>query len=345
MRHASRLRTTFVGVVLGIALLSLAQAHAQNWDTDKPATDTAANVFAPTVRADRSGMSQREWLDASALSYASAGRLPAAPAPPRAPPLPAVDGINAKIDGFGGGASSTNSFYGTSGSLSLPIGQRYGLQIDSGATSANGTVAWGPAAHLFWRDPAVGLLGAFGSYSHWSSADAANVGAISVNVSRAAAEGEAYWGRWTLRGLAGIETVHVNAPVMPGGPAVSVPDRFFDAVSVSYYVTDNFELSIGHTYQFGQNALTLGSEYGFALGGGRMASLFAEGVMAEGGDNAVLAGVRLYFGQHDKTLIDRQRQDDPESGWHRPGYGGFRGGYRGGGYRSWDRGGCRSESC
>jgi hypothetical protein len=67
MRHASRLRTTFVGVVLGIALLSLAQAHAQNWDTDKPATDTAANVFAPTVRADRSGMSQREWLDVTPL--------------------------------------------------------------------------------------------------------------------------------------------------------------------------------------------------------------------------------------------------------------------------------------
>jgi hypothetical protein len=25
----------------------------------------------------------------------------------------------------------------------------------------------------------------------------------------------------------------------------------------------------------------------------------------------VLGGVRIYFGQHDKTLIDRHRQDDP----------------------------------
>jgi hypothetical protein len=57
----------------------------------------------------------------------------------------------------------------------------------------------------------------------------------------------------------------------------------------------------------------LGAEHGFALGGGRMASLFAEALFAEGGSNAVLAGLRVYFGQHDKTLIDRHRQDDPSN--------------------------------
>jgi hypothetical protein len=31
------------------------------------------------------------------------------------------------------------------------------------------------------------------------------------------------------------------------------------------------------------------------------------------GSNAVLAGLRVYFGQHDKTLIDRNRQDDPSN--------------------------------
>jgi hypothetical protein len=92
----------------------------------------------------------------------------------------------------------------------------------------------------------------------------------------------------------------------------SVPNRFFDWVLASYYVTDNFKLSIGHLYTFGHNRLTLGSEYGFALGGGRMASLFVAALFAEGGNNAVLGGVRFYFGQRDKPLIDHHRQDDPE---------------------------------
>src|SRR5262249_58453793 len=91
-----------------------------------------------------------------------------------------------------------------------------------------------------------------------------------------------------------------------------LPDRFFDSVRASYYITDNFKLSIGHVYTLGRSALALGSEYGFALGGGRMASLFAQGLVGEGGVNGARGGLRIYFGQHDKTLIDRNRQDDPE---------------------------------
>jgi hypothetical protein len=78
------------------------------------------------------------------------------------------------------------------------------------------------------------------------------------------------------------------------------------------YVTDNFKLSIGHFYGFARSGLTLGAEQGFALGGGRMASVFARAVVAEGGDNAALVGLRIYFGQHDKTLMARNRQDDPD---------------------------------
>jgi hypothetical protein len=42
-----------------------------------------------------------------------------------------------------------------------------------------------------------------------------------------------------------------------------------------------------------------------------MASLFASGNVSEGGDGAVLGGLRLYFGQQPKTLIRRHREDDP----------------------------------
>jgi hypothetical protein len=107
--------------------------------------------------------------------------------------------------------------------------------------------------------------------------------------------------------------VRINAPVVPGVQVGSIPNRFFEAISASYYVTDNFKLLIGHFYQSGHHGLRLGAEHGFALGGGRMASLFAETLFAERGSTTVLAGLRVYFGQHDKTLIDRHRQDDPSN--------------------------------
>ncbi|MEZ5890424.1 MAG: hypothetical protein R3D52_09310 [Xanthobacteraceae bacterium] len=44
-----------------------------------------------------------------------------------------------------------------------------------------------------------------------------------------------------------------------------------------------------------------------------MASLFANGSLLENGDGAVMGGLRVYFGQRDKTLIRRHREDDPSS--------------------------------
>jgi hypothetical protein len=165
---------------------------------------------------------------------------------------------------------------------------------------------------VFWRDPSIGLLGAYGSYSHWNGIGLATIPRIGASFSRGAVEGEYYAGRWTFGGLLGYETVRVNAPVVAGLTPFSIPNRFFDVIRASYYPTDNFKLSIGHVYTIGRNALTLSGEYGFAFGGGRMASLFAQGVIGERGNNAVLGGLRIYFGQHDKTLIDRNRQDDPD---------------------------------
>jgi hypothetical protein len=38
--------------------------------------------------------------------------------------MPAVDGFNAKIDGYGGGANHISSLYGANGSLAFPIAQQ-----------------------------------------------------------------------------------------------------------------------------------------------------------------------------------------------------------------------------
>jgi hypothetical protein len=292
-------------------------ANAESMSDNPSWSYWATEVFGKTLRDQTAAISsQADWPDVSALGYARSARPDAAAVRWLPQPLPAVDGINAKIDGVGGGGNHTNGFYGTSGSLSVPLAQQWGLQIDGGVGSDKGVGAYGGAGHLFWRDPSIGLLGVYGSYSHWNGFDVANVGHFSANTGRIAAEGEYYAGRWTLAGVVGSETVQLNVPaVLSGIPAFSIPTRFFDDVSASYYVTDNFRASIGHAYIFGTHFLRLGSEYGFGLGGGRMASLFAGGWIGERGNNAVVAGLRVYFGQRDKTLIDRNRQDDPAGGF------------------------------
>jgi hypothetical protein len=296
-----------VGGVLVVGVLSLSMANAQSMSDKTPLSYWAADIFTYAVRDNGAILDQ--WSDSSALGYARSGRsgTPGVRWPPQ--PLPAVDGINGKITGFGGGADHTRGFYGANGSLAFPLVQQWGVQLDGAIGSLDGSGFSRGAGHLFWRDPSVGLVGAYGSYGHWNGVGALSIPRIGVDIGRFAAEGEYYWNRWTFRGLAGYETVRLNTPA--GLAGLSVPNRFFDTISASYYVTDNFKLSIGHLYTFGRHGLSLGSEYGFALGGGRMASLFAAARFAEGGDNLAVAGLRFYFGQRDKTLIDRHRQDDP----------------------------------
>jgi hypothetical protein len=308
----SRQHIASVGAAVVAGLLSLSMANAESTSDNPSWSYWTTEAFEKTLRDQTAAISnQTDWPDVSALGYARSPRSDATVARWLPQQMPAVDGINGKIAGFGGGADHTNGFYGTTGSLAVPIAQQWGAQIDGVVGSAKGIGAFSGAGHLFWRDPSMGLLGAYGSYSHWNGIDTARFGHISMNTGRYAAEGEYYWSRWTVRGLAGVETVNVNATPVPRVPTFSVPNRFFDSVSASYYVTDNFKLSVGHLYTFGRNGLTLGGEYGFSLGGGRMASLFADALFAESGNNAVLAGLRIYFGQRDKTLIDRNRQDDP----------------------------------
>jgi len=308
-----RLSRQFIASIGGAIVigLSLSMANAESTPDDTPPSHWAADIFAKAIRDDTAISDQNEWSDLSARAYAGSPRSDAAAVRWLPEPMPAVDGINGKIAGFGGGAEHSNGFYGTAGSLAFPLAQQWGAQIDGGVGSLDGSGWSHGAGHLFWRDPSIGLVGAYGSYFHWNGVSPSTIPRIGVDVSRFAAEGEYYWTRWTARGLAGYETARLNVPNVAGLAGLSVPNRFFDSISASYYVTDNFELSIGHLYSFGRHGLTLGGEYGFALGGGRMASLFATALFAEGGTNAVLGGLRFYFGQRDKTLIDRHRQDDP----------------------------------
>jgi len=242
---------------------------------------------------------------ASVLVLLSHASLPAkAQEGASAPALPAVDGVNGKISGFGG-AFDGQPLYGGTGSFTAPLGTQFGLQLDALAGGLNSRLA-GEASigattgHLFWRNPSVGLLGLYGQYVHANAFDG-------VDSYGGAFEGALYRGRMSLDAIAGAETGSAKL----GGINLDLGTRFFDVADLSYYPLDDVKLSIGHIYTGGTHAAQFGAEWGFATGGGTMAALFAKADVTERGETGVLAGLRLYFGERDKPLIRRHQEDDP----------------------------------
>ncbi len=210
---------------------------------------------------------------------------------------PAVSAPNAKLQLEGGyikNDDNINGFAGVAaGAFTAPLGTQFGVQLDGAAGSFDGDFYWGAGGHLFWRDPAQGLLGAFGQAA----------GLNGAMLYRAGIEGDAYLGRFSLGGHVGYEfgndskSTHVDSGVIAG-------------VKLGYYVTDNFMLQ-GETGIEGPSWYGRGGfEYqpGFAALPGL--SVFADA--GTGSDHHVfaLAGIRFYFGQ-DKSLIRRHREDDP----------------------------------
>jgi hypothetical protein len=217
---------------------------------------------------------------------------------------PAVDGFNGKIEAFGGSTAS-RGLVGASGAFSIPLGNRWGLQFDATAGSYDSLFFGGIGAHLFWRDPSVGMLGLYASHTYWDKFSG-------LRASHIAVEGEYYMGQWTIQGIAGFETGNsASAVVGPFIQTYDVQTRFFDKINLAYYLQPDFKLFVGHRYLGGRHAAALGGEYAFPLGGGRMASLFAEGRIGDGDYRGIWGGLKVYFGQRDKSLVQRHRQDDP----------------------------------
>tara|TARA_R110002124_G_scaffold281740_1_gene456365 strand:- start:4380 stop:5240 length:861 start_codon:yes stop_codon:yes gene_type:complete len=213
--------------------------------------------------------------------------------------LPAVSGINGKI-AFEGGMFDEEEFGVAAGSLSLPIGTRFGFQIDGMAGMRDEEFVGGGGGHLFWRNPDYGLLGVYGSYTQRDDFDG--------SVSRVGVEGEYYWSNWTAKALVGWEFLEADTDTI----VLESDDNFFAFSDISYYAADNLQLSVGHRYTNERNALALGVEYQLdqqVLASG--VALFAEGRIGEDDYQAAWGGVRFYLGDS-KSLIRRHREDDPD---------------------------------
>lgn len=245
---------------------------------------------------------------------------------------PAVDGVNGKVDVFGGAGQSNalsvssisalspyvqnpsanwNAIGGALGTITVPISHQFGAQIDLGSGAFGNKANGSAAGHLFWRDPEQGLVGVYGSGIYSTRANGRTMW-------NAAGEFEKYIGNWTGKALIGIQGFGFNTTYSSfyGKPSTfSQPDRFFDKVSLSYYPIPDLAFTVGHIYSKNTNGVNGEIEYiAPQFRGGEIApAAYVTATYGWNNASVVMAGIRVYFGNHDKSLIQRHREDDPIS--------------------------------
>lgn len=184
-----------------------------------------------------------------------------------------------------------------SGSLSVPLTHSFGFQADASAATTDDDGAAGIGGHLFWRDPAKGLVGLTGAYATFPNVG----GSFDMDITRVGGESEFYLGDLTLAFSGGYEDGN------------HTKDGFYGAAKAYWYADDNLRLGIGATKNpISDTAAVLDLEYqpDFAVNSGM--TFFAG--TSVGDDNLVIAqtGIRFYFGDA-KSLKRRNREDDPQS--------------------------------
>jgi len=223
-------------------------------------------------------------------AFVEPGPVPGAP-----PPRRAVSGVVGSIEGGAGGFRAGNGAY-AAGSLAFPIGRPFGFQVDLAAISNGGDLGLGAAGHAFLRDPTKGLIGLYGSVDYATALRSYGLPDVGTTVGRIAGEGALYLDRFTIDGIAGWQMGDLG-------------QHFFDQVDLSWYATDDLRFSIGHRYENRIHAVAAGAEYLLPLMSSVGVSVFAEGRVGERDYRAGLGGLRVYFGQEDKSLLRRQRED------------------------------------
>ncbi len=213
-------------------------------------------------------------------------------------PAPAVSAVNGKISGEGGLASVNGESSGVGvarGSITTPIGHAFGLQLDGVAGTSFNAPFGGGTAHVFWRDPAIGLFGPVVSIA----------GGSSMRLGWYGAEAELYAGLFTFGAWGGYHEAS------DGAFGVNASSGFYGG-SVTAYPIPDLAMALGANSEFSRMAGTAALEFQPDLVARHNVAFYVNGEVAEHSSYAVTAGVRFYFGP-DKPLIRRHREDDPPS--------------------------------
>lgn len=209
----------------------------------------------------------------------------------------AVSALNGKLEGSYGEVNDTYS-RGIAASLSVPVAQSWGIQVDSLYQHAAEDDFYGLGAHFFTRKSETGLLGLVAGGVHSGTIDNFAV----------AVEGEYYFPWLTVGGYAGYDNVQSNGSIVTYSPRVTDHDDFALAnLYVAAYPMPNLMLRLDYLHRINRNFYSLQVEYQTPIKG-----LAAFGIVGIGDNDffQLQGGVRYYFGG-DKTLKARHRQDDP----------------------------------
>jgi hypothetical protein len=208
---------------------------------------------------------------------------------------PAVSALNGKISGEGGVTGVDGHASGiamTKGSITAPLGQAFGFQLDGLAGTAFNAPFGGGTGHLFWRDPAIGLFGPVVSVAAGSGERSGWYGA----------EGEVYVRRLTLGMWAGYHDVDLSG--------VGRASSGYYGGGITVYPTLDLALTVGATSAFNRVVGNSTIEFQPDLFARRNMAFYVDGEVADRSAYTVTAGIRFYFGA-DKPLIRRHREDDP----------------------------------
>ena len=173
--------------------------------------------------------------------------------------------------------------------FSFPVGDMFGIQADLTALDAYGETAIGGAAHFFTRDPNSYLLGAYGGY----------VDAGPANIWYVGPEAELYLDNISIEAVGGVMDISEASAL--------ISTRWVRSPSM-LQKTCVFRLEPARLPNF--ESANAGLEW-FMGDTGLPASLTVDGELGEDGYTSILAGLSLYFGGEDKSLIRRHREDDP----------------------------------
>jgi hypothetical protein len=179
--------------------------------------------------------------------------------------LPAVSGLNGKVDAEGGGSTGSRGQGLATGAVALPLSHDFGLQLDSALGSVNGGAFVGGAGHLFWRDPSKGLFGVYGSVAHFANAGMFNAAGTAINYgavtnSRLAPKFELYLNRFSVEAQAGYQFSAAQ-------PGFTTRDQgFYSSETLAYYPNDDLRLSLGHRHTRAGDAAAAGIEYLLSTG-------------------------------------------------------------------------------
>jgi hypothetical protein len=213
---------------------------------------------------------------------------------------PAVSALNGKISGEGGvtGIDGHSSGIGMAkGSITAPLGHAFGVQLDGLAGTALNATFGGGTAHLFWRDPSIGLVGPVVSMAAGSGERLGWYGA----------EAELYAGLFTFGAWGGYHDAVENRFGVSAGTG-------FYGGSVTLYPLPDLAFSVGAMSEFNRVAGTTTLEFQPDEFSHHNVAFYVTGEVADPSIYSVTAGIRIYFGA-DKPLIRRHREDDPMTMW------------------------------